>query len=82
MKDIAVNHVPDHLYEQLRQRAARNRRSINNEVLVLLEKGLQAELNERYDAQELLAEARKLRQHFNAPMPTLERQPQSWKGTR
>jgi plasmid stability protein len=79
MKDIAVNHLPDHLYEQLSQRAARNRRSINNEITVLLEQALQAEMNNRYDAQELLAEARKLRQHFNVSTPTIERHPRSWR---
>ena len=78
MKDLQVTHVPDHLIEQLQERAAKNRRSVNNEIIGLLEKALQAEMNERFDAQELLAEAKKLRHHFNAPQPSLEQPRSAW----
>lgn len=41
MATLTIRNVPDELYELLKQAAERNRRSLNNEALVLLEKSLQ-----------------------------------------
>jgi len=73
MKAVCITNMPDHLYERLLERAQRQRRSLNGEIIALLEKGIHAELSARQDATELLAEARKLREHFKASPPTLER---------
>lgn len=65
MLDYVVKNMPDHLFEQLQERARKNRRSLNNEILVLIGQALQMEINERYDTQELLEEARKIRQNLD-----------------
>ena len=38
MATMTIKNIPDDLYEELKQRAATNRRSINNEVIMLLER--------------------------------------------
>ncbi len=38
MATMTIKNIPDELYEELRQRAATNRRSINNEVIMLIER--------------------------------------------
>ena len=41
MATMTIKNIPDELYEELKQRAAANRRSINNEVIVLIERAVQ-----------------------------------------
>jgi len=43
MSTLHVRNVPDELYERLRQRAARQRRSLSAEVVVLLDQALEQE---------------------------------------
>ncbi len=38
MATMTIKNIPDDLYEELKQRAATNRRRINNEVIMLLER--------------------------------------------
>ncbi|VAW31678.1 hypothetical protein MNBD_CHLOROFLEXI01-4510 [hydrothermal vent metagenome] len=38
MATMTIKNIPDDLYEELKQRAATNRRSINNEVIMLIER--------------------------------------------
>jgi len=40
MKSITVRNIPDEVLEAVRILSAKERRSLNNEILVLLEKGL------------------------------------------
>jgi len=40
MATLTIKNIPDEVYEQLKQRAARHRRSVNSEVIVCLEKVL------------------------------------------
>jgi plasmid stability protein len=40
MATLTIKNIPDEVYEQLKQRAARHRRSVNSEVIVCLEKAL------------------------------------------
>jgi plasmid stability protein len=40
MANLTIKNIPDEVYEQLKQRAARHRRSVNSEVIVCLEKVL------------------------------------------
>ncbi|MBI2435077.1 MAG: Arc family DNA-binding protein [Candidatus Hydrogenedentes bacterium] len=64
MKQCRVTNIPDSVFERLEDRAAKNRRCLNTEILCLLEQALQAEELERYDTREMLAEARKIRMLF------------------
>ena len=58
MASLTLKDIPASLHEQLRQRAARNRRSLSQEALACLE---QATAGERVDPDQLLAQARRLR---------------------
>lgn len=42
MRTLTIKAIPDKLYRQLKRSAVRHRRSINSEVIVCLEKSLQA----------------------------------------
>jgi len=67
MTSITIKNLPPELYEQLKLRAQNNRRSINNEVIVLLEMGMGMDLRVApkrtpAEVEKLLAEARKIRE--------------------
>jgi antitoxin FitA len=66
MVNFTVKGIPAHLYERLRAAAARNRRSINGEVIARLERSLGMA---PVDADALLARARAVRER--APLPYL-----------
>ena len=59
MASITVKNIPDDLYERLKETAAANRRSINGEVIHLIE---QAVVSRRVDPEEVIARARTLRE--------------------
>lgn len=59
MPTITVKNIPGDLYERLKQRAAENRRSINSEVIVCIERAVH--VREHKNVDELLANARRLR---------------------
>jgi plasmid stability protein len=40
MATLTIKNIPDELYQQLKQSAAQNRRSMNSEAIVCLEKAL------------------------------------------
>jgi plasmid stability protein len=59
MCTITIKHVPDDLYESLKQRAAQNRRSINSEIIACSERAVH-----RHKVQtsvEILVKAREFR---------------------
>jgi len=58
MASLTLKDIPKSLHEQLRERAARHRRSLSQEALACLE---QAVAGERVDSDALLARARRLR---------------------
>ena len=58
MPSITVKNIPPELYELLRQSAAANRRSLNGEIITLIERGVRGR---KLDPEALLARARKLR---------------------
>ncbi len=64
MPGITVKNIPEDLYEKLRQNAARNRRSINNEIIFCLEQILESK---KLDPQLQLEQIRKLREEFDLP---------------
>jgi len=62
MPTITVKNIPDDLYESLKTSAAVNRRSINSEIIVCIERALHSR---RVDAELALARARRLRATTN-----------------
>jgi antitoxin FitA len=65
--NLSIKNVPDELATQLKQRARRNHRSLQGEVLAILE---EAERPRRLTPLELLAEVRKL--GFETPSEAAE----------
>ena len=68
MKTITVKSIPDDLYEQLKQSARENRRSINSEIITCIERTIQSRKHE--DIDNLLARARRLRSRTEASQLT------------
>jgi len=59
MHTITLKNIPDELYERLKQSAAENRRSINSEIIVCIERAVH---NRKVSApDEILSTARGLR---------------------
>ncbi len=49
MANLTVRNIPDDVYERLKQRAAANRRSLNQEIVLLLERVDQPTAEEKQD---------------------------------
>lgn len=62
MATITIKNLPDDLYEHLKRSAARNRRSINREAIVCLERALTAP---QRDARPILARAKRVRERLD-----------------
>ncbi len=56
MPKITIRNVPDGLHKRLKQRAAQNRRSLNNEVLTVLEKAVETSPQHKRQIHEEIAE--------------------------
>lgn len=67
MPSITIKNVPEPLYERLKDVAARNRRSLNSEVIIQLERALGTA---PVDAAALLARARAVRERGGVPYLT------------
>jgi len=59
MTAITVKNIPDDLYELLKAQAKTNRRSINNEIIMLIERSVRSY---RIDPEEVIARAREIRE--------------------
>lgn len=59
MATITVKNVPDDVYEMLKALAKEHRRSINNEVIVLIENHVE---KKRLSTEEMLVKAREVRE--------------------
>lgn len=59
MATITVKNIPDEIYEQLKRSAEANRRSINSEIIMCIERAVGVR---HIDPSEVLAEARQLRE--------------------
>jgi plasmid stability protein len=59
MPTITLRNIPPDLYQQLKESAAANHRSINNEIISHIERGVRGR---KVDPEALIARARKLRQ--------------------
>lgn len=75
MATLTIKNVPDSVYKRLKQQAKNNRRSINNEVITILENVLPPK--ER-DVDKILEEARKIRQ-LTANYTLTEEELNRWK---
>jgi antitoxin FitA len=69
MATLTIKNIPDELYEQFKQSAARHRRSVNSEAIVCLEKVLGSSF---VDPAALLASIRALRQTVSTVFVTEE----------
>ncbi len=56
--DLSIENAPDHIVERLRQRAKRHRRSLESELLAIIETAALEDQHAR--ATEVLAEVRRL----------------------
>jgi plasmid stability protein len=61
---FTVKSIPEELYRRLKQNAAENRRSLNSEVIVCLERSLNGK---RVNPEAVLARAGKLRRQLALP---------------
>jgi plasmid stability protein/predicted HTH domain antitoxin len=61
MATLTIKNIPDELYEKLKVAARANRRSINNEIIVIIE---QAVSPQKMDVEEQLAQTRLLREQL------------------
>jgi antitoxin FitA len=62
MATVTVKNLPDELHQKLRESAKLHHRSINNEIIALLESKLHPQ---RVDTTAMLAEIRKFRESLN-----------------
>ncbi len=58
MPTLTVKNIPDELYARLKRRAEMNRRSLNSEIIMCIEKAVRSQ---RLPPETVLARARKLR---------------------
>jgi antitoxin FitA len=65
MPSLTLKNVPAVIHRRLKERAARHRRSLNNEAIECLGSVV---LAERVDVQAILAEARRLRRGMRGPI--------------
>jgi len=63
MANFTVKNIPPDLYKKLKQAADMNRRSINSEIIVCIEKSVQSQA---IDSEIVLNKARKLRNYTSA----------------
>lgn len=69
MSSVTIKNIPEPLYGRLKEAAARNRRSLNAEVILRLERSLGSA---PVDAEPFLARARAVREAGRAPYLTDE----------
>jgi len=61
MATLTLKNIPDDLYEQLKETAAANHRSINGQIIALIEQGVRSR---PVDPEEILKRARQLREEL------------------
>lgn len=71
MPTITVKNIPSDLYARLKQSAAENRRSINSEIIVCIERAVQSPKHKNID--DLLVRARRVRAQTSGQLLTDER---------
>ena len=68
MPTLTVRDIPDRVYRRLKERAGANRRSMSNEIVMLLEEAL---LQQSGGPDQFLAEAEAFHARFPEPLPDL-----------
>ncbi len=68
MPTLTVRDIPYHVYDRLKERAGRHRRSLSGEIVTLLEEKL---LPQPLDTEALIAEAERFHARFPEPLPDL-----------
>lgn len=68
MRTITIKNVPDDLYERLSKSAAENRRSINSEVIVCIERAVRS--RKLGTTEDILSRAREVRKKTASHMTT------------
>jgi plasmid stability protein len=69
MATVTVKNIPDDLYARLKAAAAKNRRSINSEIIVCIEENL---MPARISAEQVLDRVRRLRRAMKPGQMTIE----------
>ncbi len=69
MANITLKNIPDDLYENLKSHAAINRRSLNNEIIVCIEKAIKSK---RIDKDQFMNRLQILRKDLKVPFLTDE----------
>ena len=69
MATIAVKNIPDDLYLRLKATAARNRRSINSEIIICIEESM---LEQKVPADRVIDRVRKIRAAMRPAHFTIE----------
>lgn len=69
MPAITVKNIPNKLYQKLKKRAAKNRRSVNSEIIRCLETTLE---NRPLNVKDFLLEVEDLRSSTKAPVLTAD----------
>ena len=69
MPNFTLKQIPDEVYVKLKKRAEAHRRSMNNEIIVCLEKMVNPE---ELDAIKILEKARELRREISGTMSSTE----------
>ena len=67
MANITVKNIPDDLYKNLKSFAAMNHRSLNNEIIVCIEKAIKGR---RFETDQFLERAQKIRKEIKLPFLT------------
>ncbi len=64
MRSITIKNIPSELYEKLKIKAQRNRRSINNEVMHCIDRSLRSS---RVNAEEFIAQIESMHRKHKLP---------------
>jgi len=72
MTTLTVKNVPDHVHKKLRLRASASRRSLNSELLHIIESTLEADQDPAAEAAGILRKARELRSRFSGELTSAE----------
>ncbi len=57
MASLCIKNIPEHVHARLKEQALRNRRSLNQEIVLLLEDAVSGAAGRRPDADDVLAAA-------------------------
>ena len=69
MATVTVKNIPDDLYARLKVAAAKNRRSINSEIIICLEHSL---LEQKVPAEQVIDRVRRIRASMRPTQLTIE----------